>query len=100
MMPLVSMSDKRLGGMANSSLSNLRAIWLLASSTSLMRYPRVSLSVRSLSPPFSCTSADPQRAILSRFRGRNQHELPTGFSDFETEKPSRLQRNQIGRAHV
>src|ERR1019366_1738368 len=86
MMPLVSMSDKRLGGIANSSLSNLRAIWLLASSTSLMRYPRVSLSVRSLCPPLSCTTADLRRTFYHRSRWRTEHVLRLEFPVLEQKR--------------
>src|SRR5450759_1193041 len=84
--PLVSMSDKRLGGIANSSLSNLRAIWLLASSTSFIRYPRVSLSARSLCPPLSCTAADLRRTFYHRFRWRTEHVLRLEFLVLERKR--------------
>src|SRR5215471_10169583 len=49
-MPLVSMSDKRLGGMENSSLRYLSAMHALEFSTSRMVSPSFSRRVRRLLP--------------------------------------------------
>src|SRR6266545_559455 len=49
--PLVSMSDRRLGGMANSSLLCLAAIASLAFSTSRIVKPSCSRKTRKLCPP-------------------------------------------------
>jgi hypothetical protein len=104
-MPLVSMSDKRLGGMANSSLSNLCAMRLLASSTSLKRYPRDSLSARSLCPPLCCTPADLWAYSIIGFDGAtnitfllnfliSEQKQPHGYSAVRSE---RIQADAIGR---
>ena len=102
-MPLVSMSDKRLGGIANSSLSNFCAICALADSTSRILYPSASLSARSLWPPLArtCLQGPPAGILASaeapsfRFDTVNL-QLRSNFPDFGTRTPTPLQQLLYG----
>src|SRR5580698_6774310 len=72
-MPLVSMSDSRLGGMENSSLRYLSATRALEFSTSRMVRPSFSRSVRRLFPAGSMGA--PPKKVGESYQRRGHFDV-------------------------